>query len=381
MFKEYYPISENARERFIIMHDDKTGRFAILKNVKPEIIRRLKIIEYKFINLPRIYEFGHDFIIEEQLEGERLSDILEYEKISIYDTKKMISDICIATKELHRVGIAHMDISPENIIKVDGNFYLIDYSATIELGKKITDLSYGTTEFCSPEHYGFDIVSEASDVYSMGKLLSYLLHLSCAETQKQIFKDLIDNATAVSTKDRIKSIDEFLVKFKNVCRQHTKINTRNDILSINKEAECAITLSTQDIFNSMNTLSDLADFIRENKNNFIDTSVEKYFSRLITNKNLRKADVVKNSGIERTYAYQILNGTKNPSRDKMIALCVGAHLNIEEVQMALKYTGFMPLYPRVKRDAIIIYGIKTKKGICEIEEHLYRFGEHNLNDA
>lgn len=381
MFKEYYAISDNEEKRFIIMQDDETGKFAILKTVKSEIIECLKNIDFDKTNLPRIYKFGANYIVEEQIEGEKLSEKIEHGIVSLDEIISIISDIGNAVGKLHNVELAHMDIAPENIIDSGKGYVITDYSASVKIGSKATNISYGTPMFCSPEHFGFDKVSKASDVYSMGKLLDYLLQINCTEKQRSFFVELIKGATEVSQKERIANIDEFFKKFKNVCCQHTEWNHFDDTLLSEQRDEERAFASTQDIFNSMDNLNDLADFLSKNKNNFIKNSVEDYFEQLIKNKKLKKADIVKNSGIERTYAYQLLNGTKKPSRDKFIALCVGACLTFEEVQMAMKYTGFMPLYPRVRRDAIIIYGVKAKKKVWEIEELLDRFNEPILNEV
>lgn len=381
MFKEYYAISDNEEKRFIIMQDDETGKVAILKTVKPEIIECLKNIDFEKTNLPRIYEFGANYVIEEQIEGEKLSEKIEHGLVSLDEIISIISDVGNAVGKLHNVGLAHMDIAPENIIESGKGYIIIDYSASVKIGSKATNISYGTPMFCSPEHFGFDKVSKASDVYSMGKLLDYLLQINCTEKQRSFFVELIKGATKVSQKGRIANVDEFLKKFENVCQRHTECERFEDTLLLEQRGEEITFVSTQDIFNSMDTLNDLADFLRKNENNFIKNSVEDYFEQLLKNKKLKKTDIVKNSGIERTYAYQLLNGTKKPSRDKLIALCIGACLTFEEVQMALKHTGFMPLYPKVRRDAIIIYGIKAKKKIWEIDELLYRFKESILNEV
>lgn len=380
MFKEYYAITDSEEKRFIILQDDETGKFAILKTVRAEIIDCLKNNYADKAHLPRIYEFGADYIVEEQIVGEKLSEKLEREIISIDEIERIICDVADGVKDIHNMGFVHMDITPENIIESERGYIIIDYSASVISGNRATNVSYGTVKFCSPEHFGFDEASEESDVYSMGKLLGYLLHKNCTERIGCLFDKLIKEATEVSKKERIAKIDEFLQKFKNVCRQHTENDVENDTILSKRKDEDEIVVSTQDIFNSMDSLEDLADFLFKNEKSFIKNNVEDYFNQLIKNKKLKKAEIVKKSGIERTYAYQLLNGTKKPSRDKLVALCIGCCLNFEEVQMALKHTGFMPLYPKVRRDAIIIYGIKAKKKIWEIDELLDRFGEPIINE-
>ena len=70
--------------------------------------------------------------------------------------------------------------------------------------------------------------------------------------------------------------------------------------------------------------------------------------------------MIRASLIQRNYAYQILNGTKNPGRDKVLALCIAAHMNYEETQRALALADLGKLYPRRKKDSIIIFALKQK---------------------
>ena len=72
------------------------------------------------------------------------------------------------------------------------------------------------------------------------------------------------------------------------------------------------------------------------------------------------AHVIEQSQIERTYGHQLFNGTRRPSRDKVIQLALGLGLCVDETQRLLRAAGKSPLYPRLKRDAVILYGIRKK---------------------
>ena len=76
-----------------------------------------------------------------------------------------------------------------------------------------------------------------------------------------------------------------------------------------------------------------------------------------------KADFIKKTNLERTYVYHILNGNKNPGRDKLIILALAAQANITETQNLLKYAGERPLYVRDRRDGLIFYAIEHGKGL------------------
>lgn len=61
--------------------------------------------------------------------------------------------------------------------------------------------------------------------------------------------------------------------------------------------------------------------------------------------------------MNRGYCYEIMSGKspKNNSRDKIIQLCFGFTLTVDEAQQLLKKSGYAPLYARDTRDSIIIF--------------------------
>lgn len=99
-----------------------------------------------------------------------------------------------------------------------------------------------------------------------------------------------------------------------------------------------------------------------------------HLDMLLREKGLRKADVVRDSGLDRKYLYQIFSGEKTPSRDKLIALAFGLHLTDEEAQTMLKVSGNRELYVRDERDTIILFALQKKMNISEVNGLLFDHG-------
>lgn len=87
-----------------------------------------------------------------------------------------------------------------------------------------------------------------------------------------------------------------------------------------------------------------------------------------------KADLVKISGLERTYAYHLLAGEKKLTRDKLLLFASAGRLNLEQTQQLLKYAGLGVLYARDKRDGVLIYGINKHFTVQDMEELLEELG-------
>lgn len=130
------------------------------------------------------------------------------------------------------------------------------------------------------------------------------------------------------------------------------------------------------ILHSARSVSDLAQYT--NNLSVIKSSHKtfaEYFCSYIQEHNLSESDIIHASQIHRTYAYQILNGSKNPGRDKVLALCLAAHMTNEETGRALALANLGKLYPRNKRDGIIIFALEQQLSIQQTNELLFEEGE------
>ncbi|MBA3074442.1 MAG: helix-turn-helix transcriptional regulator [Anaerolineae bacterium] len=119
---------------------------------------------------------------------------------------------------------------------------------------------------------------------------------------------------------------------------------------------------------------DLESFIKNNSDVMKIPEFHAYLSHLCKSLGHIPEQIIKSSGIERTYGHQLFNGTRNPSRDKVIQLAIGLGLNVEETQRLLIIAQRNTLYPKFKRDAIILHCIKNKRNIFETQSVLQDLG-------
>lgn len=96
-----------------------------------------------------------------------------------------------------------------------------------------------------------------------------------------------------------------------------------------------------------------------------------YLKAFLQSHQMTEAALIKASLLPRTYAYQILNGTKNPGRSKVLALCIAAKMNYEETQRALALANVGKLYPRRREDAIMIFALEQNLSVLQTNELLY----------
>ncbi len=124
----------------------------------------------------------------------------------------------------------------------------------------------------------------------------------------------------------------------------------------------------------------IGGFLAGNQENMLTMNLSEYLMTLLRQKKLKRADVIRDSHLEHAYVYQIFDGKKKPSRDKLIAIAFGLHLNVEETQRMLRLGGCSELYARVGRDAVILFAVSRGMGIEETDELLYSNGFPTLVD-
>lgn len=129
--------------------------------------------------------------------------------------------------------------------------------------------------------------------------------------------------------------------------------------------------STDELMNEIKQTNEIKKFIEKNEAEFADKPLHEMLNDIITEKKLKKSEVIKGSGLNRVYAYQILAGKKTPSRDKLISFCFGLQLDVDETNSLLKSVGMPVLYTRNKRDSIIIYAIDSRKSVLLANDVLF----------
>ena len=135
---------------------------------------------------------------------------------------------------------------------------------------------------------------------------------------------------------------------------------------------------TSRIVEELGLCPDFKTFYRENKDYMVTDSLSSLLGRLLEQKGLKKAQVIKNAELSEVYGYQIFSGIRIPERKKLLCLAVGMGLNIEEAQRLLKCAGYSQLYVKLPFDSIVLYGLCKELSVIQINEILYEYGLETL---
>lgn len=128
--------------------------------------------------------------------------------------------------------------------------------------------------------------------------------------------------------------------------------------------------NTTKLLNELKSAKSFVGFTEKNADIFSDESISDYLQKLCFERNIEPAQVIRRSGIDRTYGYQLFNGRRTPSRDKLIQLGFGFPLALSELQMLLRMAAKSQLYPKIRRDAAIIYGLNNHYTVTQMQELL-----------
>lgn len=80
-----------------------------------------------------------------------------------------------------------------------------------------------------------------------------------------------------------------------------------------------------------------------------DLDFVSYLEACLEKKGLKKNEVIAQTNMQKNYAYQICNGTKKGSKDKIIQLALAMRLNLHDTNNLLSLSNNGLLYAKVKK--------------------------------
>jgi serine/threonine-protein kinase len=118
------------------------------------------------------------YIAMEYLEGQTLSELLKSVRpLPEPDAAKIASRICEALEYMHRKGVVHRDLKPQNVMLCnDGTIRIMDFGiARAQSSRRLTFVGFtptmGTPDYMAPEQVRGSRGDERTDIYSLGAIL------------------------------------------------------------------------------------------------------------------------------------------------------------------------------------------------------------------
>jgi len=207
-------MKENERGSVVLLRHDKSGQRFVFHHYKGNGDVYQKLLEISCPGLPLILEAaqkdGMVAVLEEYVQGDQLSVLLEADLFTAEQTCRISGQICRALWVLHSLGAVHRDVKPENVIMRGDQAVLMDFDASrvVKSGKKEDTQVLGTTGYAPPEQYGMAQTSAQSDIYALGVMMNVMLtgeHPSKKLASGQLGR-VIQRCTQISPGRRYKNV-------------------------------------------------------------------------------------------------------------------------------------------------------------------------------
>ncbi len=114
---------------------------------------------------------GRPYMANEYIKGQTLRDRLQFQvALSLYDACEVMLQLTSGIHYIHRHGLIHRDIKPDNLFYMsDGTVKISDFGISAPAGEEAKgDAVEGTIFYCAPEVLTGAPSSIANDIYSMG---------------------------------------------------------------------------------------------------------------------------------------------------------------------------------------------------------------------
>lgn len=184
----------------------------VRKKIPPQLAHRrvwASLAECSSPRLPNVettYELPDCFVVVyDYVPGETLEDRVTGKGcLGEGEAVLLASQICEAVQALHEHGIFHRDLSPTNVVIAADGAHLIDLGiARMHRENTSRDTTpLGTYGFAAPEQYGFAQSDERTDVYSIGRLLGYMLTGEKPNDESSAYDDALADEARVPARLR-----------------------------------------------------------------------------------------------------------------------------------------------------------------------------------
>lgn len=179
--------------------------------------------------IPTIYDVEEDeehyYIIEEYIDGTSLDKYLSKNpSITEKNRVRIAIGLCEIIEYLHTRKpnpIIHLDIKPQNILISEDNLFLIDFgNGSFLNSKEIRQFNSGTKAYAAPEQYSGTSTCKASDLYSLAKVVTFIMEDVVIDGLDNILDVFLRKKTdeKISATTLVRCLKNYLTKIDNLSR-------------------------------------------------------------------------------------------------------------------------------------------------------------------
>jgi len=137
--------------------------------------------------------------------------------------------------------------------------------------------------------------------------------------------------------------------------------------------------STDELMKILKKSRSIESYLSENSKELTTNALQRHMEKLLIEKKMTIAKAARRGQMSESYLYKINQGVKtNISRDKVIQICFGFGLDCNESETLMRAANANPLYPRIRRDSIILFCLENGKSVIECDRMLDEAGEDTI---
>ncbi|MBS4217501.1 serine/threonine protein kinase [Bacillus sp. FJAT-49711] len=221
------------------LHDEFIANPGIRSRFKREyeITKSLQDI----LGVIRLYDFDENKMLYEMEKGDfTLFKHVTENKLSSNEKMEISWQLMKIMGTIHGRNIIHRDLSPSNILFVNGELKIADFG----LGKNFDEIhshqtlhtkAFGQFYYCSPEQmYALKDGDKKSDVFSLGKVINFIF-TGNPDNERHEFGQVVNKATSQNSEDRYLSAIEMLQAMEKlyeiIQKSNLKEEAKQDILN------------------------------------------------------------------------------------------------------------------------------------------------------
>ena len=130
-------------------------------------------------------------------------------------------------------------------------------------------------------------------------------------------------------------------------------------------------ISTDELLALLFKERDLEQFLHRDESAFLLPSFSEFMTEWCRRNNEIHEQVILRANLDKSFGHQLFSGKRNPSRDTVLKLALAMGVSVNETQQMLKIAQKSILYPRIKRDTVIIYCLHNNISLSDTQIILY----------
>ena len=126
-------------------------------------------------------------------------------------------------------------------------------------------------------------------------------------------------------------------------------------------------ISTDELLKLLFKERSLERFLQVNESAYLNMEFSDYLSSWCRDHQEVPEQLIRRANLEKSFGHQLFSGRRRPSRDTVIQIAFAMGADVAETQKMLKIARKSLLYPRIKRDTVIIYCLHNHRSLVETE--------------